>query len=865
MNRNELLAATQDLFRREFAAAMRACVENCSAVFYARAEKAKSSLEERNLYTARDDLTKRADSLNTALTKSLEKLLHRSFQTAHNPDETSPRMQAIRADDLSLVETKTVDWEMRVDAMLKRIRDEAGDELRDLNIRMALLFLQETVDERENPFRPYVMVVATENAVKALEFSQDTEALISAELTEQLRSRAQDIYAALNALLAKNGVGTELKLRVHKQSDGNRARADEPVPDEPTPADSARSAASQKPHAAQAQAERHAPIASAAPPMDQSQARVEKFIQWIRNPENPPGTGAEPMMGGLPQQQSGQFMTSTNADGSVAEQGALSQQPTTAEASPAPRSNWVSGVKAVGGAIRRLFSVGRSLVSGDAAAPADAIARDDDSRPLMTPTMVPISARLSQSVENLMGQHVPDAASMVGQDQSIRNLIMENREQLTALTDDSAEQMTIDVVAMLFEFILRDAEVPSETRAQMGRLQYLVLKIALRDNEFFTHKSHPARMLVNRIGSLAISLRQADPSGVKLNDKVRDIVERLLAAPSEDVSLFAAMVDELDQFVAGQLRSAQESVELAAQTIEQVESRTLKFARITSVIADALSAMTVDENLRRLLIVDWASVVEHAERVSPASAARFRELVPAMVWSVFPKVTDADRKQLVKLLPDILKTVRDGLALLGWSRAQQDHEFTWLVDNHTRALRATHIEGSVPSLALVRELFKPFLQMREAEEATKALPSDRLDETVVANIRRDLGTNVQVVDHLLASDPSIPAAPPPSETPSLLSREDQAVIARLRAGVAMELKLVGSPRTGRLTWVSASTKSMVFTYDEKQDTFILSARMFLRLLGSGHARFIDPEPLLERALTSLLASADKLDAVTKPA
>ena len=171
-------------------------------------------------------------------------------------------------------------------------------------------------------------------------------------------------------------------------------------------------------------------------------------------------------MGGLPQQQSGQFMTSTNADGSVAEQGALSQQPTTAEASPAPRSNWVSGVKAVGGAIRRLFSVGRSLVSGDAAAPADAIARDDDSRPLMTPTMVPISARLSQSVENLMGQHVPDAASMVGQDQSIRNLIMENREQLTALTDDSAEQMTIDVVAMLFEFILRDAEVPSETRAR---------------------------------------------------------------------------------------------------------------------------------------------------------------------------------------------------------------------------------------------------------------------------------------------------------------------------------------------------------------------------------------------------------------
>lgn len=855
MNRNELLAATRELLQREFAAAMRVCVDNCATALFARAEKAKSSLEERTLYTARDDLTKRAATLHTALAKCLEKLVHRSFQTAY-ANETSARMQSIRADGLSLVETKTIDFEMRLDAALKRFRDEAGDELRDLNIRVALLFLQETIDERENPFRPYLMVRAITEAIEAVDFSQDVAGLLSDELIDQLRARAREIYAKLNELLAKNGVGTELKLRVQKQSDGVRSK--DAAGEQPEQDAAAASAAPAHSGAANDSAA-PAPANEARQREVASRARLDQFVQWVRNPSQPPSPLGSAPPAPMAAAEPAQFTTETTADGTFGASTAQMPESAAPMSAEAPRS-WVTGVKAVGSAIRRLFSVGRALVNSDTPdQEGDDWSRGDgESRPLMSPTLVPISARLEQSVQQLMTQAVPDVGAMVGPNNAVRNLIMEQREQLTALTSEASEQMTIDVVAMLFEFILRDAEVPSETRAQLGRLQYLVLKVALRDSEFLTHKSHPARMLVNRIGSLAISLRQADPNGAKLNAKVCEIVETLLADNSEDVALFAKLIDDLDKFVATQLRSEREAVELAAQAIERVESRTLKFARITSVIGDALSALPVDDNLRNLLLVTWASVVEQAERVTPTTAARYRELVPVLVWSISPKVDEADRKLLVKMLPGLLRTLRDGLTLLGWPKERQDKELAWLVGSHTRALRPAPVEGKVASLALVMELFKPFLQMREAEEAANVMPSAQLESAMVAAVSKELGTEVQVVDNMVEPETTMKAAGPTGPS-APLSREEQAVIARLRAGVAVELKLVGPPRPGRLTWVSANTKSMVFTYDEKQDTFILSARMFLRLLSSGHARFIDSEPLFERALTALLKSADNLD------
>src|SRR5213075_738050 len=67
----------------------------------------------------------------------------------------------------------------------------------------------------------------------------------------------------------------------------------------------------------------------------------------------------------------------------------------------------------------------------------------------------------------------------------------------------SVDAMTIDIVAMLFDYIFDDRHIPASVKAVLGRLQIPVLKVALLDKAFFSSKAHPARRLLDRLSEAA--------------------------------------------------------------------------------------------------------------------------------------------------------------------------------------------------------------------------------------------------------------------------------------------------------------------------------------------------------------------------
>jgi hypothetical protein len=480
---------------------------------------------------------------------------------------------------------------------------------------------------------------------------------------------------------------------------------------------------------------------------------------------------------------------------------------------------------------------------------------------------------------------------------------MEQRPQLSELTDAVQERMAIDIVAMLFEFILRDTDVPAEVRAQLGRLQFLVLKTALRDATFFTHKSHPARMLVNRIGSISLSLRQVDPSGKHLTAEICRIVEVLLADTEERVELFAQVLDEFDQFVARELRTVDEDVERAVLAMESVESRTLQFARITSMIADGLSILKIDPKLHHFIVHTWAHVVERAGRVDVADSKHYRSMVPDLIWSIAPKVAEADRKTLIKMLPGILATMREGMTILDWDLQQQQDFLGWLIDSHTRALRAVNLIGTVPPLSFIRDRFNAFMDNTEFDVRTPANPDEpnapaapakipEFSPALLADAIRELKVDINVIDDMFDSDfnpvksadgtaavaeasrqADGEASEFASTSDAILARiaaeraaDDEAinstedVLARLKSGVAIEINLYGQTSAAKLNWVSPNEASLVLTIQDRPKPSIISVRLFRWLLRIGRARFLETSPLFERAVGSLLETADEIDA-----
>jgi hypothetical protein len=85
------------------------------------------------------------------------------------------------------------------------------------------------------------------------------------------------------------------------------------------------------------------------------------------------------------------------------------------------------------------------------------------------------------------------------------------------------------------------------------------------------------------------------------------------------------------------------------------------------------------------------------------------------------------------------------------------------------------------------------------------------------------------------------------------------VLERLRTGITIEINLDGKPTLALLNWVSPTATNLVLTVEGQTKPAVISVRLFQRFMATGRARFVETAPLFERAVASLLASADQLD------
>ena len=119
---------------------------------------------------------------------------------------------------------------------------------------------------------------------------------------------------------------------------------------------------------------------------------------------------------------------------------------------------------------------------------------------------------------------------------------------LRRVDDDS-----IQLVAMLFEFILDDRNLPVPMKEVLGRLQVPMVKVALLDKTFFSLSSQPARKLLNELAKAALSWNEpADINRDVLFNKISSIVDRVLNGFNSDVAIFEPLLDEFAQFVGGE-------------------------------------------------------------------------------------------------------------------------------------------------------------------------------------------------------------------------------------------------------------------------------------------------------------------------
>lgn len=250
----------------------------------------------------------------------------------------------------------------------------------------------------------------------------------------------------------------------------------------------------------------------------------------------------------------------------------------------------------------------------------------------------------------------------------IHRLMQEVLSQSNPEMPNSVKQTdedTINLVAMFFEFVLGDSNLPSAIQAQISRLQIPILKVALKDQSFFNNSNHPARKLVNRLAEISIGLD--DGEALKEDDTyqlVTSIAQDIHDNYAVDSAVFARKLEQLEQFAARSGRRV-DLIEKRTNQAEAGKAKTEQARKTTQALLwDMLSDARLPNDIFEFLVTHWQQLLtlihlKHSDD-SPQWVDAV-QLVQDLIWACQPQADSKSQERLEKIQQHLLARVKSGL------------------------------------------------------------------------------------------------------------------------------------------------------------------------------------------------------------
>ena len=109
---------------------------------------------------------------------------------------------------------------------------------------------------------------------------------------------------------------------------------------------------------------------------------------------------------------------------------------------------------------------------------------------------------------------------------------------------------TIELVGMLFEYILNDEQIPDCVKALLSYLHTPFLKLAFSEADFFRHQDHPARLLLNAMADAGAQWVSNDGTcQYDMLEQIRVSVRQVLDTVDVETRLFASLLMAFNGYV----------------------------------------------------------------------------------------------------------------------------------------------------------------------------------------------------------------------------------------------------------------------------------------------------------------------------
>lgn len=724
------------------------------------AEKAESNAAQAMFFEAMNEVRKKRPDVERRFHKEVLNSFEAFPDWSPSSDESEDEVDEDSEFSFSLVKDDTMEEDVAIKNILTKNAVQVQDNLNALVQRLTFINEGEPISEHQIPAGPVSLAEAFRQATHEMEMDTKVRLVILALFDKFVMSKTGLMYSEYNALLVQEDILPKLKYKIHKSSAGGGPGS---------------TAGSADPADAMTDAENDDP----ASPEELGQELFGNICQFLSQRHAPAGVGV--------------------AAGVPAAQMAAGGQP----------------VQAAPGGFRSVTAPINGPVTGVALAPAET---------------------LVGSINQMQG-HVQSGQTLISSDEFFENIqvdenlvttlqqtLYEERQKIFGAVDrrkiPTADSDVIDLVGMLFEYMLKEEQLPNIVKALISRLHTPMLKVAIIDRRFFTQSKHPARRLMNDM--IAAGIRWVNDKHIEAGifPKMREIVEQLLADFEEDVEIFETARLEFEKVTeatkkrsevveqrTNEAASGQEKL-LAARNRAQQETRSLLGGKaIARASCNFLIKLWTDKMIFILLREPEGDASEAWKNA--ASMAR------KIVASASPPASEEDRIQRGAELENLQKDIRAAL-------------------NTTQ-----HAEKE----ALLLALFKA--QQEVLTPNLDEMPAEEMVETPAAEI---------------APEPE--AAPEP--VIEMMNSEEKAALEKisdLPFGTWFEFRDASSGKTQRvkLSWRSTISQKYMFVDQMGVKSVVISMTDLASALVKGDAEIIVPDkkPFVDRALSAIHRMLDR--------
>lgn len=393
------------------------------------------------------------------------------------------------------------------------------------------------------------------------------------------------------------------------------------------------------------------------------------------------------------------------------------------------------------------------------------------------------------------------------------------------------EEDVIDMVSMVFDFILDDPNLPDAVKGLIARLQIPVVKVAILEPTFFGRKNHPARLLLNALAQAGIGLDMEEGGrDSPVFRYIESIVNRVSDEFDQDVKLFGDLLDEFTAFTEKEAQRSRLAEERTLQATHSKERLRLCKRKVAYEITHRLEGKKAPAAVRSFLFNIWKDVMVLAylrRDRSPADWERSLDVMDLLIWTVTVPTEPNTVQKLVEAIPTVMTSIRAGLEGISLEPMAVAEALRDLQACHNARLSHPALEEAVLTAQQKVEIRDPDLA-RAIVEIRDHLPD--VGDFALADLVEPRGSVNSVPDECLAKAHA------------------------LESGQWVEFSENDKRIRAKLSWKSQTTTTHVFVNRKGTKVLEISLAELAGRFAANSVRVVEggATPLMDRALQALM-------------